>query len=859
MKVKKYLTGCFLALFTVVLTLGFTSCGGNNDNKPTDSTTPSDGKVVLEDWEEKSEATVSLGDNYRIKDQIVTGSNGKEYYCDVTVTDSKGEKMIVVGGEFEVLDLGGYTVEYVAQITSDDIRTRELTLKVVDDSAPKVLVSMPTGFVNTKYTIPAITVTDLSGEDITPTYKVYLASDSDKTPIKITNGSFTPTVKGTYSIEIKAKDSAGNEAKVVKNFGIRADAPENILENFDDSSSLLNSINGSDQEWLETFEGRNGVIRIPGTDAEKTQYLFRFMRGKDTYKHVPFDSITVSLYVSKHADLYETSMQSDDGNVLLQYWFGAEVGGWRDFTITHFDDWDYFFKGATSDKGGQLFWTWTRNADIYIDEIRFAVKPTIEFESSAVDGKVASGDEVSVSASVKADSRLVPYLTVYSPSGAKVAYEGGKFTANETGWYVIKAVVESAEWSFYDTSAEYKILCLGNYIKVGDAFKETDIGTEYLLSESHEVNTEFTLPSAKVINAVTGAEVGGEITVKVTRNGSEFTVTGGKFTPTVAGVYTATYTSGDYTTVCKIYVVDGTLAFNELENFGLKNSVSRVKYGADGEGIGLAPEWLPEFEGRAGVVKVNDKGSQAGYTIRINKTYAEVKALDWDYFEIDVYLKSEEWLCYGKSIDEECGDINPSARWKKCEWTTISILRSEIDDVDKFLQALTSTSGAHIFWVRELNNDVYIDGLRFRSQDGVLNSFDDSSSKSECSNGNVAWLESYQGKEGVLKVNDGGNKAGFYFKTNRISAAGLESVDWENIEITLYATNRSWIYFDEAPLNVYIEAGQWTTLKISKATIESQMSLNDFCEKFTSKGNGLQLFWGYQDMGDVYFDEIIIK
>lgn len=847
MKVKKFLAGCLLALSTGALAVGASACDFSFLSS-----------VQFENWEKKSEATASLGKTYKIEDLFITDKKGNVYFYDITVLNSKGEKTAVIAGEFEVLDPNGYTIEYTLQISSKDIRTREKVLKVVDDSAPKISISLPTGFVNEKYAIPTINVSDLSGETITPSYVVYSVADESKTPIKLTNGAFTPKTKGTYAIEITAKDSSGNEAKVVKEFGVRADSPENVLENFDDPSSLLNSINGvENQEWLESFEGRQGVVHIKGTSAEKTAYLFRFMRSREKYKHLPFDSITVSLYVPKRADLYQSTT---DGSGATD-WFDAQKGVWSEFTITDFEDWDYLFNGATSERGAQLFWTWTKNTDIYIDEIRFSATPKIDFESSAIDGKVAVGEEVSVSATVKSDDRLEPYLTVKSPSGERVSFKNGKFTATETGWYVVKAEVETAEWSYYDTSAEYKILCLGNYIKVGDGFEETDIGTEYLISDSHYVNEKFSLPIAKVINPVTGEELEQPVSVTVKRKGAQISTPNDEFTPTESGVYEIIYESGEYVTVCKLYVVQGALQDDELENFGLKQSVEQVKYGLDGQGAGKTPEWLPEFEGRAGVVKMNDNGSEAGYMVRINKTYEEVKALEWDYIDVDVYLKSGDWLSWGYAIDKDMNPINPSKAWTKGAWTTITIARANLADEDSFLKALTGSVGAQIFWGWDIKDDVYIDGLRLRGVDKVLNNFSISSSTAECLNGSngvgtsATWLESYEGANGVIKTSDGGNMGGFYLRTTRVTASALASYDWEYIEIKLWATNDSWVMFYNQDLVTKITGGQWTTLKISRATIEAEMALSSFCALLTGD-TGAQLFWTWDDLGDVYFDEI---
>lgn len=861
MKLKKYLMAGLCAIGVTAFAVGAAACDFSFLSK-----------VQFENWEKTGEATASLGSIYQIKDRSITDTDGNVHYYDFNVTDSKGNKTTVIGGEFEVVDFGGYTIEYSLTISSRDVRTREVRLKVVDDSAPKISVSLPTGFVNENYQIPEITVSDLSGESITPTYVLYQKSDETKAPIALQNGRFKPAQKGTYCLEINAKDSSGNSVTTVKEFGVRAAAEENILENFDDEASLLNSINGAEnQEWLETFEGRDGVIRIKGTEGEKAGFLFRFMREREAYKHLPFDSITVSLYVdvvyteknSQSADLYQTTT---DGSGATD-WFGAAKNKWHEFTITDFEDWEYFFNGATSDRGGQLFWMWKNQADIkdvYIDEIRFAATPKIEFTTSAADNKVLENEEVSIAATVKADSRLVPYLTVKSPSGERVTLNDGKFTATERGWYVVKAIVETAEWSYYDTSAELKILCLGNYIKVGDNFSDEDMGKTYLLSDEHALGEVYALPKGVVYNPITNEVVSENVSVTVTRGGNVVTTQDGAFTPSEAGVYQITYTSGEYTTECELYVVQKTLATNELDNFGTKESAAKAKYGQDGQGVGIAPEWLPEYAGKAGVLKLNDKGMEFGYMLRIDKTYDEVKTLEWDYIDVTLYLKSGDWLNWGYAVDNQMNPVNPSKPWTTNEWTTLTIAKSNLADADEFLKALTSRTGAHLFWGWDIKDDVYIDGITFRGINSTLNDFATSATTGECLNGGngvgtaAKWLETYEGANGVLKANDGGNMGGFYFRTNAVAAADLASYDWSYIEIRLWASNSSWVMFYEQDLATQIKGGEWTTLKISRSAIEKQMPISSFCALLTGD-TGAQLFWAYDDLGDVYFDSIVFS
>lgn len=849
MKLKKILLTLLTALLTASIAITVVACKNSSG-------------IELVGWVSSKTVTAPIDSIYTIEDKSIKDTNGNVYYYDILVKDSKGQKAVCIAGQFEVLDPNGYTINYTLELTDKDVRKRTVKVNVVDGDAPTITVSMPTGFVNSIYSIPQIVVTDSSSTGIKPTYFIYKKADENKTPIKITNGKFIPTQTGTYVIDITATDIEGNVAHVEKEFGVRSPASENVLENFDDEVSLLNSVNGANQEWLSTFEGRTGVVHIKAQDMEKTAYKFKFIREREAYKHTPFNAITVSIYVSKYGDFYQTDMEGEGA-----YWTGITTGSWFEYTITEFGDWAYLFDSATSDKGAQLFWSWTRNIDVYIDEIRFDATPNVVLNSNAVDGKVNAGSEVEVKAVVPTDDRLTVSLAVQSPSGAKVTVTNDKFIAEEIGRYTLTATVESAEYSYYDTAKTFELISLGRYVKIGEEFTENDIGTNYVITEGHQVGNEFTLPQGELIDPITNETLSSTVEVAVTFNNESVTVTDGKFIPTNEGKYTLTYTAEydgkTYVSTGIVYSIDLTLKSNELENFSERTSANRVKYGLDGQGTGQTPEWLPEFQGRVGVIKLNDNARENGYMFKLNMSYEELLAIKWDYICISLYLTSGDWLCYGNNVENAMGAINTSTVWAKNEWTTLTIPKTKIENVESFMKALTGTRGAHLFWGWDLGDPIYVDSITFRVNGDVLNDFAIESTKSENLNGgngvgsNPTWVQEFGGKNGVLKVNDGGQMGGYYFRTNNFTATDLENTAWDYIEITLYATNSSWIYFYDTAMNVQLQNGAWVTVKLTKDVITAEMTLKAFCESITG-ANGIQLFWSYDDLGDVYFDCIKI-
>lgn len=851
MKAKNKLITALCAIGVTAFALGAAACGGGGTG------------ITFEGWQDYSTSSVKLGEIYKVTDKKIKDTEGNVWYYDITVKDSDGDKVPLIAGEFEATDVDGYTITYELTLAENDVRTRTVEVSVQDSSAPQISVVMPTGFVNREYTIPEITVVDLSGEQITPSYKLYYKEGETKTEIAVTNGKFTPQTKGAYVLDVTATDSAGNTATLSKSFGVRAEAAENILENFDSPESLLNSINAN-QEWLESFEGREGVLHITGTAAEKTGYSFRFMGDKSAYKHTPFTAITVSLYAVKRADMYPTTAEGTEAT-----WFEARAGEWMEFVITDFENWEYLFKSATEGNGAQLFWTWTKNVELYIDEIRLSATPKVAFTTDVQNDTAQIGTEVSVQASVPADNRLETWVSVKSPSGNKVTYnqQTGKFTVTEVGYYTVTALVESAELSFYNTTAEYKLLVLDNYVKVGTAFTNADIGSNYILNASHQVGAAFSLPTGVLYNPFTGAELSADVDITITKGGENVPFSGSSFTPDKAGIYIVKYTcvheGKTYTTNCQLYVVDTTLQKGEIINFATADSLAYAKYGADGQGLGETPVWFAEYQGRAGVIRMNDTAN-SGFALRSQKTLQELKAISWDYLDIDIYLQAGEWLCKGAHVDSAQGPVNPYVAWTTNAWTTVSIHKSAITDVDSLLNALASSAGAHLLWGWDLG-DLYIDCIRLRASSNVLNDFAEESSKADCLNGGngvgsaATWLSSYEGASGVIKVNDGGAMGGYYIRTSNLSASEMELYGWDYIEIKVWVSSGSWIMFYNGDLSTYLTAGQWNTLKLSKATIEGAMqgNISNFYGLITGS-TGVQLFWGYDDMGDVYFDSITL-
>ena len=200
-----------LLTIALIATFGF-ACGGSED-------TPA--SVNLVNFElTQTEDAVLYGELYELR-RVVADEKGKEYSLSYEVKDSTGAVVTVIANCFEAVDLGGYTIVYTAKIAEGDVRTSTVTLPVYDGEGPSIIVgALDAGEINKTYVLPSITFRDLS--DIQEkSVKVYLVG-KELVEITLTENageySFVPTQDGTYRLSIYAKDSAGNETTVSKDF-----------------------------------------------------------------------------------------------------------------------------------------------------------------------------------------------------------------------------------------------------------------------------------------------------------------------------------------------------------------------------------------------------------------------------------------------------------------------------------------------------------------------------------------------------------------------------------------------------------------------------------------------------------------
>ncbi len=367
----------------------------------------------------------------------------------------------------------------------------------------------------------------------------------------------------------------------------------------------------------------------------------------------------------------------------------------------------------------------------------------------------------------------------------------------------------------------------------------------------------------------------------------------------------------DSTTGSKITTLqDARIAWNltaewadVLVDFNDADSLSHVKYSGF---TTVPPEYLASFQGATGVVKAHtsDKYSMYGQSklqINTEKTEDELKALlsagDFAYVNVRVYIPGAENATYTiGSHNYRFATVNAN------EWVDIQITKKVMEasnsywmnfgantarGIDRFAINHKKDGGTagtdYLFYVylpyengvqdEKIGVDVYVDSITCvkKSQGsmpkGVLENFDTAESASRFSIQNASatvagtqpsWQDSYNGREGVLKVT---TASGYYLYANFTrTAAQLEALGITKIKINYCTSATSPDCLRTYVLNVDSShntppSTTWTT---DTLTIEQLKAYQRFSGSISSLGAGEAGNWLYRLTGSItlYIDSI---
>jgi hypothetical protein len=180
------------------------------------------GKVLVKKFEvDSSLQYCEIGEICAIDPVSAEGDDGIFYPATVSVTAPGGaavETSPAAGDKrtFAPAVLGDYTVTYTVPIGENGSTAKSYQLNVYDETAPQLSADFAEKnitAVGTVLDISGITVTDNSGESITPVVTAHFkkpdGTTEDEAPDN--DGKITLSKEGAYTVNVKATDSSGNE------------------------------------------------------------------------------------------------------------------------------------------------------------------------------------------------------------------------------------------------------------------------------------------------------------------------------------------------------------------------------------------------------------------------------------------------------------------------------------------------------------------------------------------------------------------------------------------------------------------------------------------------------------------------
>ena len=524
---NKWLKRLIAVLACVMLFTVFAACG---EKSPAD--------VTLVDFPAEKNETVYLGDSYKLASTTVSDTEGNTYRVSYEVTRSDGEEVLVIGGEFDIEFLGGYTIVYTAQV-GDSAQTSTVKLSVTDNESPLIRISSPSdGTVGKAYTLPQIVVSDLSGNIAEQSVRVYLTEGNVEQNLTEADGTytFTPQTVGEYKIVVYAKDAAGNEDEAEASFLVKEVFGEDVI--FDPTATFAaNQITASDPVKLDQGkDGERDYLSVVYEQENNEWVNLSLEPANDLSSYAGYDYISVWMYaVAAEGEVRFSFFNNVDYGVTFQAneWYEA---------ILHMEDFIQFtqsgtmflpvnYNNAASTNHKSL--TEFRLGDI-------TAKNAAEFSVDVkVEEKVSGNAEATLT--VTSDAAALPEhsLTVYDKASGEAVLptksEGGVYTYSlAAGTYTYELVCTDGGYVADGVKGEFVVENLEMQIELPE------------ITEEYKAGEEFVIPEA---NILVGGEPSGETasytaeyTYAATREKIEVET---KFTPESSGTLVITYNYGN--------------------------------------------------------------------------------------------------------------------------------------------------------------------------------------------------------------------------------------------------------------------------------------------------------------------------
>lgn len=288
---------------------------------------------------------------------IVSDDNSKYLEGTVSVTDSNGNKVSVIGAKYSIQNnnlaisnarfvatkSGEYTINYTINDIGGNYIVKSYVVSIADTKAPSIEIDNAINNVEVGETIkiPTITVKD-NGEVLTNPYTEIRFVGDNNPSYRFNNGSleFTALETGVFTYEYYAKDSAGNETisgpytieakdtqkpvvtldrdlNADKTHPIEKDSDENILPIIIPGFTAEDTLNGIKESKVEVLSPSEKSLKV-----ESVAEGFSFVPTVDgiyTIKYIAIDNAnneTINSYSLRIGDNTAPSIKLEEEGLL---------------------------------------------------------------------------------------------------------------------------------------------------------------------------------------------------------------------------------------------------------------------------------------------------------------------------------------------------------------------------------------------------------------------------------------------------------------------------------------------------------------------------------------------------------------
>lgn len=747
---------------------------------------------------ENQTVNASVGDIFEVTDEMldVKAADGNVYRATYNVTSSDGKKITPIYNRFDVLNGKTYTIEITVVIRGKTY-TRSVTVSSEDTEKPVISFTQAekTGITGREYRYPRASVSDNSGEASVTDKKIYFVNGEAREVVAdVGENSFTPAKGGKYVYSLTAADGNGNTETNEYEFFIRDLERTGEIESFNHGLSIGSVTGGAYDklEYLEEYQGRKGVIKFTYGSQEWPYLTVLPRQAKEYYEgakyvvfNMRFESNGNPVLVNCYGD---AQSQANGWKINLP----AVENEWREYRY----DARVFLKFFDDFSENRLVWYATGGKDkpgvVYIDDICCIWEAEISIENESCRLKDVPADGMALSAvSTEYGGEYVYTVKEVNAQGVAIGEnlaEGGKFLPTKSGNYTITAT--PADNSY--TSTATKTITIK---------EDKEIILSGDLPSQSAAGTAITVPSGSVTDGE--STLGDEVLFTATYNGSTVTVTGGTVTPQYSGELVLTYSAEGCVTVIKEIVItrNPTVAAGEVESFNDPAALSESVI-TNGQ-----TDWLESYAGENGVLKITFKdngGSDENWFYLALKARSEnVDFYAGDELVLRMYFAADNEFdndinCYGDSGALAAGirDNNPLTR---------GVWRNYVYNAEVLRRFFGNTAENRMIWHSNhvMNNDavVYVADVYVRQSPAraanVVEDYADAASVDRSFTSEyekIEWLETFQGRNGVMKITYKDNDWPYLYVAARHAAASYSGYG----DIVF----RMWIDDESNPLQV---------------------------------------------------------